>query len=485
MPGHSPRMNGTWLGLLGCTLACALLGCGADEVPPDAAAPSNGDATSASDVEVRTDSSGADTEMVADASGAPDTAALDRPILAFSGDTAVAANQAALPPGWSGIEPTRCADDPTRQFIGELVTHGITDIQVLYHWAPVVPGPDPDHPVQGMPDWYASGRVAGVAESTDDVRADHPFGFDYNWDLQLDADFAYMVPAPGDTLHCEIEMPVFPRDALGYDPAPGDRGLVLGAWVLDCGHPPYHAEMHPPTFLAFARDNSGVTESVAVANPYRIAQLYAPTVEPVAAFGDDTRFSAQGVLPFPTFLVNAIIKALLGQIDRIEGHLLMEALRFDRIEWDVCAPGPRPAGAQLDASWRFVARTGVSIEAAPDDQAGCVHFAATMDDTYEPAPLTPHVVDWPWEGLSASASEQLGEPVDVRQKLIEVAKAQGFDNADTVPALSADSPPRVDHYDPLVPRPGADQDAPTAIVTGADDQPFPFYGRVRVGWTQP
>ncbi len=84
--------------------------------------------------------------------------------------------------------------------------------------------------------------------------------------------------------------------------------------------------------------------------------------------------------------------------------------------------------------------------------------------------------DWPWDQLSASASAQLGRSIDVRQALI----AQF--NAPNASALQADHPPLVDAYPALQTRAGADQDSPIAIDSPADDQPFPFYGRIRVGW---
>ena len=82
--------------------------------------------------------------------------------------------------------------------------------------------------------------------SSDDVRADHPFGFDFTWDVEPDAEFAYMSNdadrgGGGERergVHSEIEMPVFPRDRFGFDPVAGDRSLQRGAWVLDCGHSP-------------------------------------------------------------------------------------------------------------------------------------------------------------------------------------------------------------------------------------------------------
>ena len=97
-------------------------------------------------------------------------------------------------------------------------------------------------------------------------------------------------------------------------------------------------------------------------------------------------------------------------------------------------------------------------------------------------PLTPAEAPWPWDQLSASASAQLGQPIDVRQEIIQLLGQNGIDGAH-MPALQLDHPPVVDAYAALNTRPGADADAPTAIDAAADDQPFPFYGRIRVRWS--
>jgi hypothetical protein len=74
----------------------------------------------------------------------------------------------------------------------------------------------------------------------------------------------------------------------------------------------------------------------------------------------------------------------------------------------------------------------------------------------------------------------MGATVDVRQKIVDALTALGF--AGTPPALQADHPPIIDSYAPLAPRADAAQDSPTLLTPKADDQPFPFYGRVRVYW---
>jgi len=36
---------------------------------------------------------------------------------------------------------------------------------------------------------------------------------------------------------------------VGYRPEPGDRAVVRGMWIVDCGHPDWHGELHPASLL--------------------------------------------------------------------------------------------------------------------------------------------------------------------------------------------------------------------------------------------
>jgi hypothetical protein len=410
----------------------------------------------------------------------------DRPILGWWGSTASDANRAALPTGFTAPDVHACAADPTRAYIAELFFNGIDDVQVLNHWAPIVPGPNPHRATLGQPELSLSGTVVGGDDSGDDVLGDHPFGYDVDVDVKLDASSDFLAfegsGAKGTPLHTEVEMRAFPRAALGFSPQAGDRVLMRGAWVLDCGHPPYGAEMHPPTFIEYARSaDARTTVAAAVVVPYRSTLLFNPDPALATDFPNAGRFSSPYTQPFSKALLAAIESAVFSGAERLTAHGLMMANRFDKLDWLVCAPLPRPAGATLQASWRLTARTGVAVQASSYEANGCVRFTATMSDAYTPMPL-PHVdADWPWDQLSASAGGQLGQSVDVRQAIIDILKKKGLD-ASQMPALQPDHPPRIDAYPALQTRPGAEADAPTAIEVGADDQPFPLHGRIRVGW---
>src|SRR5438067_8496694 len=102
----------------------------------------------------------------------------DRPILGWSGNSAIDANRALLPKGFTAPDVHSCAADPTRPYIAELFFHGTSDVQVNWHWAPIVPGPNPHAPVLDQPELSLAGTLVGADDSGDDVLGDHPFGLD-------------------------------------------------------------------------------------------------------------------------------------------------------------------------------------------------------------------------------------------------------------------------------------------------------------------
>ncbi|HEU4727055.1 MAG TPA: hypothetical protein VFT22_04180 [Kofleriaceae bacterium] len=410
--------------------------------------------------------------------------ALTGELLGFETTAAVAANASALPAGFTGPLETVCAADVTRGFIAELIDHGFGDPQVAYEWAPVVPGPASAPPI-GQPEFFASGTVTDLDRSGLDFRPSHPFGFDTTWDFRVDAPFLGLIhnrpgdSNDGDAIHAEIESGLYPDAQFGIVPTAGDRVAMKGAWILDCGHPPYEAEIHPPTFLAVARADGADTVALAFANPYRSSQLYG-LADDTTRFSDDMRFSPMDGMPFIRALTNEVIEAALGQITQFELHDLLEATHLDPVTWFVCAP-PRPSpSAQLRYSFRFVARSGVKISAATRGESGCLEFHAEAGSGY--TPFVPERLDhlWTWPEINSEASSQAGTDVDVRQLIVDAVMQQGFPG-DAV-ALRPETATVVDEYMPLQPRGSADADSPTAVIGSANDQPFPFYGRVRVGW---
>ncbi len=410
--------------------------------------------------------------------------ASDRSILLYTDTTPVDMNAAQLPADWTGPQETQCATDPTRQYLGEVFTSGLNDIEVNWHWAPIIGGPDPTRPTVDQPEWWYAGTFDGGNDSSDDVLADHPFGLDYSWDAAADPDFAFM-PFAGDEggtdLHLEIEQGTFPRHELGYEPAVGGRVLDRGVWVLDCGHPPYGAEMHPPTFLSFADPGDGTTTSaMAIVEPYRSSLLFNADSSLADQFTDVVRYTDAATLSFPHEFIASVLDAVAGNVDHISTPALMVANQFPAVDFLVCAPLPRPAGATLDAHWRVVARTGITATATEEPDGGCVRVQASQATNYEPLALPYAQAPWSWADLSASASGQLGSTIDVRQAIIDALAGLGID-ASQVTALQEDHPPMVDSYAALAPSADAGDLSGQNVETD-DTQAFPLTARVSAGW---
>lgn len=155
----------------------------------------------------------------------------------------------------------------------------------------------------------AIGRVADKSEPGNDVRWDHPFDFDYWWDVAIDdepylsllnpltlastmdcspegisqklgendtchARFTAQNETGRDTkgiLHTEIEERLLP---VPYRPLPGDRVYMRGHRIADCGHDPVGAEMHPADTCCRGENLAG--RRFPEDNPIRNAVRYDP-----------------------------------------------------------------------------------------------------------------------------------------------------------------------------------------------------------------
>ena len=120
--------------------------------------------------------------------------------------------------------------------------------------------------------------------------------------------------------------------------------------------------MHPPTFLNYARAaDPQTTVAAAVVVPYRSSLLFNPAVALATDFSNQKRFTFADSHPFEEALIDAILHAAVNSDDHLEAHALMVPNRFDTLDWMVCAPLPRPAGAVMRPTWRYTMRTGVSL----------------------------------------------------------------------------------------------------------------------------
>lgn len=361
------------------------------------------------------------------------------------------------------------------------------DQNTRYEWFPVVPGTAVDgRPTVSPPHFLAGGTMREFSLSDADIVFSHPFGFDYNFLIAPDAAASALVydqPGTGSLLRVEIEQNLLPIDDLGWGPPRNlDSVLVQGDWIMDCGHPDdYHTEIHPPDFVALARaTDPNTTISVAVVNPFRPTQLFNPDENLANRFDDYKRFAASESKPFPDHLHDEIEKVVEVRSLNLEAHMLVEPAAFDVLNWLVCAPSPRPVGATLDFSYHFTARSGVAVDPVPLEEQGCVAILAVQGPDYRPATVRRSTVVWPWRAINKAAEEQ-GVPVDVKAMIYAILRKMG----DPLTYIGIDADPKTDGYPALHTLPGAQQDTGNDVIQGADDQPFPFYGRVRVSWKLP
>jgi hypothetical protein len=217
----------------------------------------------------------------------------------------------------------------------------------------------------------------------------------------------------------------------------------------------YDEEIHPPEFLAFARDDGKTTTSFAFAVPYRTTQLY-----------NLVQVNNRATKPFPEhFKDNLELIFANPAFTQLEAHVDVEPLTFDLLKWEVCAPVQRPPQAELKWSSNFTTRTGVVVAGYPNQDTGCVTFLASEGSDYVPMAQTRNSVPWPW-----SVIDQETAPTNVRAVIDDKA---GFkDNPAAQAALNKD--PLVDSYADLSPTAGA-----------GDAQPFPFFGTANVWWEIP
>jgi hypothetical protein len=332
--------------------------------------------------------------------------------------------------------------------------------------------------------------------NTGDIMFAHPFGNDFNFDVSVDPAFAQLNyisqgadPAKG--LHVEIEHGLtgagasgFPYDDFGWNPQVGDSVLVDGDWIVDCGHPAsYQSEIHPPQFVVLARTQDlKTTTALAVANPFRPTQLYNPTEKLAYDFTNFKRFLDANSKPFFDHLVDEVNNVVFNFSQVMEAHALVQPTNLtDGVEaWSVCAPTPQPASTKLTFSYHFTARTGMFVSVSPfQNHPGCVDFLAIGNDT--PYPDTPATDTWPWPEINQQASEQLGMPVNVKDRIHQLLEDR---NWYIWPYSGINADPLIDRYSDLAPRlSGASANSPNGVTVGANDQPFPFYGRIKVGWS--
>ena len=166
-----------------------------------------------------------------------------------------------------------------------------------YEWTPVYSGNGQYGSIEPVSGW-----VLWKQESTTDVPFTHPFGgTDYTYLVRPDSQYVNLlaprnfegsidpehaqanawgasagISSEGGLLEIEQDRGLIPSQ---YRPVEGDRVVVFGRWIIDCGHDSWLSEIHPPLLTAVARasrreNGANVTRVSLVANPYLVSQEF-------------------------------------------------------------------------------------------------------------------------------------------------------------------------------------------------------------------
>jgi hypothetical protein len=252
-----------------------------------------------------------------------------------------------------------------------------------------------------------SGTVVLPDISAKDVPFLHPFGFDYEFYIAPDAQYnsllapSNVAPAAGSgydnaknqangrlglsvpgVLGIEIDKHLVPPD---YRVQEGDRVTIVGRWIVDCGHPDFHSEIHPPLLHVWARPSPShptqQTLTKIIARPYLVSQ----------EFGD-------GALR--EHLFNEVEKAESFQSFHIEAHPQIKPKPFEGlhiISYTVRPPTPRQAHdpfSILYVSFHFTIRQGGVAVQVINAGSDSVRVIIVLNDAgYTPPPL-PQKNDW-------------------------------------------------------------------------------------------
>lgn len=323
-------------------------------------------------------------------------------VLEFEKEAAVTANSPVPPVPSNPLEEVKeaCGSE-TAVFGSELFTTQPSQIKVPNEWGDIVPEKEME----------ISGTVSDVEPSGGDLSIDHPFSRDFTFNVMLDEPYWSLARELGSgahdggagehELHMELEYgqllhsePQFEGPASGepwqllpneqtepltptldtrahegvvtaYTPKEGERIVMRGRWIIDCGHPDFHAELHPITFMAFAHADGLKTVAHVISNPYRVTQLY--------GFGTKSVNGEPKGIPFPSgleFEIKADVEsALTGHKMPLELPVGLERTKPSTTPFTVCAPEGVTGKAKIHR--RFVTREGVVVSVKAQEGATC------------------------------------------------------------------------------------------------------------------
>jgi hypothetical protein len=379
-----------------------------------------------------------------------------------------------------------------------------------WEWTPVLdPSNEYDEQLVGLSGW-----ALGPKLSDQDLPFLHPFGFDFEFMIAPDPPYQGLIApliAPhdqtylsavdeaqtlgidtgGGLLGLEVDQGLVPGE---YRPQNGDRVAVWGRWIVDDGHDDFRTEIHPPLLIAAARPFADThclggapttTHLTLVTRPYLVSQKFGEGglskhlfMELLKVMGQDQDSWWHPGIPGST------------QIEVHPGILPVPFSGIHAMTFVVRPPSLRSSpDDKLRVSFHFTVRQGCAIQLFAAGQDAVAGIVLLNDTGYIPAHIPPKH-DWTinfgdlWNlnrGVAsawATMLTQLGLQPSPTPGLAQAFLARGIltDRYDPpVAASPVDSENVVTNasIDALRPGMGISQD---------DNQPFPIYGWLNLGW---
>jgi hypothetical protein len=431
------------------------------------------------------------------------SAEINRPAVSFVTQNAVSFN-GSIPKA----NATAACGNNKYGFIAEIQYVGPTAAKITKHYGPIIPL------TNGMPKQMVdSGTVVDGGGGNVDLPFDHSFGGDFSMDITLGSPYAALGQnvgtgqgTPKGEIHVEIQMGEFPHytsDPLtkslpasmtwpqfatsaesqiinGFIPQKGDSIAAQGDWILDCGHPDFHSELHELSFLAFGHDAGNAAIVHTFYNPYLPSELFNQNASLAPQVNNPSNFNLSNTYPLiPKFLVNTIIGVVTGSIKPpIEVPMLVAPSDVAPPPFKVCAPNYK-SGSNLSISYSFVTRPGVIINHSVDKTNGCVTFSVAFTNQYQtaiPAGQTLCNVPWSWLNQNAAPYTPNGRLNLQKEILTQVTKIDPSAGQSVSNALKYDI--QVDCFNLLSSDIGPVNNS-SQSVTVDPNQEFPF-----VGWAK-
>lgn len=292
------------------------------------------------------------------------------------------------------------------------------------------------------------------------------------------------------TMGVEIDQGLMPFEYRSQD---GDRTAVFGRLIVDCGHNDYHTEIHPPLIMANARPFSIMNTNSLVnkgwEKPDKVTSAtYSTVIGRPFLVGQD--FSSQLThYSLPKQLTSQIALATFTPVYSMEMHVDINSTPFQGTKvfsYDVFPTAPKSNSSDiLFAQYHFTVRSGVTASVINNNDH--VTVLITMNEAnYNKIPgkesgrfINRHkwIISKDWIGnLSSTAYDLMGAAEGLAAAFGLFTVALNFDHG--FEATSCDNPVPISPFDNKVSN--LKQQGQQFDVY--DDQPFPIYGWLAVGW---